>query len=41
MILTIFILQINLLDKISSQKILRHPQIKWLELKDINIDNSL
>ncbi|XP_047371037.1 ubiquinol-cytochrome-c reductase complex assembly factor 1 [Vespa velutina] len=33
--------QINLLDKISSQKILRHPQIKWLELKNININNSL
>ncbi|KAF7408776.1 hypothetical protein HZH68_003698 [Vespula germanica] len=33
--------QINLLDKISSQEILRHPQIKWLELKNINIDNSL
>ncbi|XP_014602300.1 PREDICTED: ubiquinol-cytochrome-c reductase complex assembly factor 1 isoform X1 [Polistes canadensis] len=32
--------QINHLDKIPSQKILRHPQIKWLELKKINIDDA-
>ncbi|XP_043498899.1 ubiquinol-cytochrome-c reductase complex assembly factor 1 isoform X2 [Polistes fuscatus] len=32
--------QINHLDKIPSQKILRHPRIKWFELKTINIDDA-
>ncbi|XP_015190358.1 PREDICTED: ubiquinol-cytochrome-c reductase complex assembly factor 1 [Polistes dominula] len=32
--------QINYLDKIPSQKILNHPQIKWLELKKINISDT-
>ncbi|KAI4503370.1 hypothetical protein M0802_001592 [Mischocyttarus mexicanus] len=32
--------QMNNLDKIPSQNILRNPRVKWLELKKINIDDA-